>query len=110
MKRLVIKGARVLPGRGKERDTVPLFPTAREYADRYGLNPARLKGAKDDLLILHPGPINRGVEISPEVADGPYSLLTNQVTNGLAVRMALFYLLLGGHAEGMGEESSGVGQ
>ncbi len=82
-----------------ERDRVPLFPTAREYADRYGLNLKRLKGAKEGLLILHPGPINRGVEISPEVADGPYSLLIDQVTNGLAVRMALFYILIGGPSE-----------
>ena len=78
-----------------ERQGAPLFPTAREYANIYGLSTERLKNAKDDLLILHPGPINRGVEITPDVADGPYSLITDQVTNGVAVRMALFYLLLG---------------
>ena len=82
-----------------ERQGESLFPSAREYSNLFGLTPARLKGAKDDLIILHPGPMNRGVEISPEVADGPYSLITDQVTNGVAVRMALFYLLLGGARE-----------
>ncbi|MEK7220203.1 MAG: aspartate carbamoyltransferase, partial [candidate division NC10 bacterium] len=56
----------------------------------------RLKAAKQDVLIMHPGPINRGVEISPEVADGPYSLILNQVENGVAIRMAVLYLLAGG--------------
>ena len=54
----------------------------------------RLKKAKEDVLIMHPGPINRGVEISPEVADGPYAIILEQVTNGVAVRMALLYLLI----------------
>ncbi|MEK6790843.1 MAG: aspartate carbamoyltransferase catalytic subunit [Deltaproteobacteria bacterium] len=71
------------------------FPTAREYSRLYGLDEAKLKMAKKDVLILHPGPINRGVEITAEVADGPYSLILDQVTNGVAIRMALFYLLLG---------------
>ena len=57
------------------------------------------RGRKDDVIILHPGPINRGVEISSEVADGPYSLILDQVTNGVAVRMAIFYLLLGAAKE-----------
>jgi aspartate carbamoyltransferase catalytic subunit len=59
----------------------------------YGINSERLKTAKKDVLIMHPGPMNRGVEISPEVADGPYSVILDQVTNGVAVRMALLYLL-----------------
>ncbi len=61
----------------------------------FGLNPKRLEKAKRDVTIMHPGPINRGVEISPEVADGPYSVILNQVKNGVAVRMALLYLLAG---------------
>lgn len=82
-----------------ERQNQALFPTVREYARLYGLDSDKLRGAKEDAIILHPGPINRGVEISPEVADGPYSLILDQVTNGLAVRMAIFYLLLGGSRE-----------
>ena len=86
-----------------ERQAEPLFPSVREYSRLYGLDEARLRAAKKDVLILHPGPINRGVEISPEVADGPYSLILDQVTNGVAVRMAIFYLLLGGAKEGLQE-------
>lgn len=78
-----------------ERQSESFFPTVREYSRIYGLDETKLKGAKDDVMILHPGPINRGVEISSEVADGPYSLILDQVTNGVAVRMAIFYLLLG---------------
>jgi aspartate carbamoyltransferase catalytic subunit len=80
----------------KERQERMLLPSLREYASLYGLDAKRLRGAKESLVILHPGPINRGVEISPEVADGPWSLILEQVTNGVAVRMALFYLLIGG--------------
>ena len=79
-----------------ERQQAGLFPTLREYSRLFGLTVERLKGAKSDVLIMHPGPINRGVEIAPEVADGPYSLILNQVENGVAVRMALLYLLAGG--------------
>lgn len=79
----------------KERQEAFAFPSEREYALCYGLNQERLRGAKEDVLIMHPGPINRGVEISPEVAEGPYSVILDQVANGVAVRMALFYLLLG---------------
>ncbi|MBI4949580.1 MAG: aspartate carbamoyltransferase catalytic subunit [Deltaproteobacteria bacterium] len=82
-----------------ERQKESLFPSVREYSRLYGLDDAKLKGAKDDVIILHPGPINRGVEISSEVADGPYSLILDQVTNGVAVRMAIFYMLLGGTRE-----------
>jgi len=80
----------------KERQKSFLFPSEREYAKVYGLSNKRLESAKDDVLIMHPGPINRGVEIAPEVADGPYSIILDQVTNGVAVRMALLYLVAGG--------------
>ena len=82
-----------------ERQKECLFPSIREYSTLYGLDNEKLEGAKEGAIILHPGPINRGVEISPEVADGPWSLIIDQVTNGVAVRMALFYLLLGGARE-----------
>jgi aspartate carbamoyltransferase catalytic subunit len=81
-----------------ERQGGGFFPTLREYSKLFGLNADRLKAAKQNVLIMHPGPINRGVEIAPEVADGPYSLILNQVENGLAIRMALLYLLAGGQA------------
>ena len=77
-----------------ERQSRFLFPSVREYASFFGLNGERLSKAKKDVLIMHPGPINRGVEISPEVADGPYALILDQVANGVAVRMALLYLLI----------------
>ena len=80
----------------KERQRPFLFPSEREYAQCYGLTTESLAGAKDDVLIMHPGPINRGVEIAPEVADGPYSVILEQVANGVALRMAILYLLLGG--------------
>jgi len=79
-----------------ERQEKGLIPSLREYSQLYGLNPKRLEQAKPDVLIMHPGPINRGVEISPEVAEGPYSLILDQVANGVALRMALLYLLAGG--------------
>lgn len=79
----------------RERMEMSPFPTLREYARLYGLNREALKVAKKDVVILHPGPINRGVEIDPEVADGPYSLILDQVANGVAVRMAILYLLAG---------------
>jgi aspartate carbamoyltransferase catalytic subunit len=81
-----------------ERQKSGLFPSIREYARVFGLNGDRLARAKDDLLIMHPGPMNRGIEITPEVADGPHSVVLDQVTNGLAVRMAVLYLVSG--AEG----------
>lgn len=82
----------------RERMGAGLFPTLREYSKLFGLNLDRLKMARPDVLIMHPGPINRGVEIAPEVADGPFSLILDQVENGLAIRMALLYLLAGGPA------------
>jgi aspartate carbamoyltransferase catalytic subunit len=78
-----------------ERQRSGLFPSVAEYARLFGMDGARLKKAKPDLLLLAPGPINRGVEITPEVADGPHSAILRQVTNGLAVRMAVLYLLSG---------------
>lgn len=80
----------------KERQQQYLFPSEREYANRYGLSMERLERAKPDALIMHPGPLNRGVEISPAVADHINSVILNQVTNGVALRMALLYLVAGG--------------
>lgn len=82
-----------------ERQGESLFPSLREYATIYGLNKKRLQMTKPDLIVMHPGPINRGVEISPEVADMPQAVITTQVTNGVAVRMAVLYLLLGGASD-----------
>jgi aspartate carbamoyltransferase catalytic subunit len=82
-----------------ERMSGSYFPTTREYHTRFGLTEERVKRARKDVLILHPGPMNRGVEIASEVADGPYSVILDQVTNGVAVRMAVLYLLLGGKEE-----------
>lgn len=76
-----------------ERQQKGLFPSIREYVNRFGINRDVLKCAKKDLIIMHPGPINRGVELTPEVADGPYSVILEQVTNGIAVRMAVLYLI-----------------
>jgi aspartate carbamoyltransferase catalytic subunit len=74
-------------------------PSLREYNRIWGVTNARLEKAERDLLILHPGPMNRGVEIDSDVADGPHSVILNQVTNGVAVRMAVLYLLAGGQPE-----------
>ena len=79
-----------------ERMNGGFFPSLREYHQRFGLTVERLKRARKDVLIMHPGPMNRGVEIASEVADGPFSVILDQVTNGVAVRMAVLYLLLGG--------------
>jgi aspartate carbamoyltransferase catalytic subunit len=80
-----------------ERQSKLLFPTVREYSTYFGINRDTLKNAKEDVIIMHPGPINRGVELASDVADGPFSVILEQVTNGVAVRMALLYLLIGGH-------------
>jgi aspartate carbamoyltransferase catalytic subunit len=80
----------------KERAAAGMIPSLREYAVHFGLSERKLMGSPDGLVIMHPGPINRGVEISPEVADGPRSLILEQVTNGVAVRMAVLFLLAGG--------------
>lgn len=76
-----------------ERQRSAFFPSIREYAHFYGMNGERLKLAKKDVLILAPGPINRGVELTPDVADGKNSVILDQVTNGLVIRMACLYLL-----------------
>jgi aspartate carbamoyltransferase catalytic subunit len=80
----------------RERHGEVLFPSLQEYSERYCLTAERLRRAKSGVLVMHPGPMNRGVEIAPEVADGLESVILTQVTNGVAVRMALLYLLLGG--------------
>ena len=81
-----------------ERMNSGFFPSIREYASMFGINKERLRRAKPDVIVMHPGPMNRGVEITPDVADGEFAVITSQVTNGVAVRMALLYLLLGGGA------------
>lgn len=85
-----------------ERQKKGLFPSIREYARLFGVNRPRLALAKDDFILMHPGPMNRGVEIASDAADADYSVIIDQVTNGVAVRMAILYLLLGG---GGGEEA-----
>ena len=79
-----------------EREQQNIFPSLREYSRCFCLNRENIRLAKDDALVMHPGPINRGVEIAPDIADGPASVILEQVTNGVAVRMALLYLLTGG--------------
>jgi aspartate carbamoyltransferase catalytic subunit len=79
-----------------EREASAFFPSLREYSYFYGLNAKRLKLAKQDVIVIHPGPVNRGVEVASDVVDGPYSLIYEQVTNGVAIRMAVLYLIMGG--------------
>jgi len=83
----------------RERMDAGLLPSLREYSARFGLTRERLAGAKPEALVMHPGPMNEGVEIAPDVAILDRSVITQQVTNGVAVRMALLYLLAGGHPE-----------
>ncbi len=80
----------------KERQKGFLFSTEREYSKIFGLTGKKLENAKDDVLIMHPGPVNRGLELAHDVMDGPYSVILDQVTNGVAVRMAVLYLTAGG--------------
>ena len=82
----------------KERMDDALLPSMREYRNTFGITHELLECAKDKVLIMHPGPINRGVELDSEIADGDNSVILNQVTNGVAVRMAVLYLLAGGRA------------
>lgn len=82
-----------------ERQKKNLFPSLREYSEIYGMSELRLKKAKPNVLIMHPGPINRGVELEDGVADGDRSVILDQVTNGLAVRMAVLYLVAGANHE-----------
>jgi len=79
-----------------ERQGKGYFPSVREYYSMFGLTEERVQRAKSDVIIMHPGPINRGVEIASSVADGPWSVILEQVTNGVAIRMAVLYLLAGG--------------
>jgi aspartate carbamoyltransferase catalytic subunit len=83
----------------RERQGNMNFPSVREYYDFFGLTPRRLALAAPHAVVMHPGPINRGVEIDSAVADGPRSVILEQVTNGVAIRMAILYLLAGGHGE-----------
>jgi aspartate carbamoyltransferase catalytic subunit len=80
----------------KERQKGSLFPSVREYHKNFALTEERMKKCKPDIIVMHPGPINRGIEIDHSVADGPNSIINEQVTNGVAVRMSIFYLLAGG--------------
>jgi aspartate carbamoyltransferase catalytic subunit len=82
----------------KERGGVSYIPSINEYSAIYGLKQDHVKKAKKDVIIMHPGPMNRGVEITGEVADGPYSVILDQVENGVAVRMAVLFLLTGGES------------
>jgi aspartate carbamoyltransferase catalytic subunit len=79
----------------RERQAGGLLPSLREYAARFGITRERVALAKPGALVMHPGPMNEGVEIAPDVAVGPGSVITEQVTNGVAVRMAVLYSLLG---------------
>jgi aspartate carbamoyltransferase catalytic subunit len=80
----------------QERMTEMYFPNAREYSRYFGLNSDRMKSMKPGAIVMHPGPMNRGLEISAEVADSSRSVITEQVTNGVSVRMAILYVLLTG--------------
>ena len=82
-----------------ERQKGAFFPSIREYVALYGITPEKMRRVREDTLIMHPGPVNRGIELSPEVADGERSVILEQVTNGVAVRMAVLYLCCGGKAE-----------
>ncbi len=90
-----------------ERQNDSLIPSLREYSRFFGVNRQLMELAKEDAIVMHPGPINRGVELNPDVADGRRSVILDQVTNGVAVRMALLYLVLGGSKgnDGQGESS-----
>ncbi len=82
-----------------ERQDIKYFPSLREYSSLYGLNAAYLESLSKEIVIMHPGPINRGIEITSDVADGPHSIILDQVENGVAVRMAVLYLLAGRQPE-----------
>ena len=91
----------------RERQTDAFFPSMREYAVQYGLHLSHLNLAASEAIVMHPGPMNRGIEIASEIADGGRSLILDQVTNGVAVRMAVLYLLAGAGQDGNGPSSSG---
>jgi aspartate carbamoyltransferase catalytic subunit len=92
-----------------ERMTGGFVPSLREYNRVFGVTAQRLERAPRDILILHPGPMNRGVEIDSAVADGPHSVILKQVTNGVAVRMAVLYLLAGGKPDTAEAAKTGTG-
>jgi aspartate carbamoyltransferase catalytic subunit len=92
-----------------ERMEGGFVPSLREYNRFFGISSARLRAAEKEILILHPGPMNRGVEIDSDVADGPHQVILDQVTNGVAIRMAVLYLLAGGQPETAEAAKSGVG-
>jgi aspartate carbamoyltransferase catalytic subunit len=89
----------------RERMNAAFFPSAREYSRRYGLDARRMAKMPDHAIVMHPGPMNRGMEIAAEVADAPRSVIVEQVANGVSVRMAVLYLLLGGATLGDGTEA-----
>jgi aspartate carbamoyltransferase catalytic subunit len=84
------------------------FPNAREYSRRYGLDAARMALLPEHAIVMHPGPMNRGMEIAAEVADSVRSVIVEQVANGVSVRMAVLYLLLGGNVSAIGGEPPGA--
>jgi aspartate carbamoyltransferase catalytic subunit len=90
----------------QERMNAAYFPTVREYSRRYGLDARRMAALPNHAVIMHPGPMNRGVEIAAEVADSPRSTIVEQVANGVTVRMAVLYLLLGGSEPAIGAAGS----
>ncbi|HEU5149878.1 MAG TPA: aspartate carbamoyltransferase catalytic subunit [Iamia sp.] len=92
----------------RERMTEALIPSLREYTARYGLTHARLRGLGDDVVVMHPGPMNRGVEIAPEAADDPRAVIVDQVRNGVAVRMAVLFRLLAGEARTVAEPDGAI--
>jgi aspartate carbamoyltransferase catalytic subunit len=94
----------------RERMGAHFFPSLDEYAHYYCLTEDVVRMAKPDVIILHPGPMNRGLEIASSVADGPYSVIMHQVTNGVAVRMALLYLLVARHRSEDGAVESDGGE
>jgi aspartate carbamoyltransferase catalytic subunit len=94
----------------RERMNAAFFPSAREYSRRYGLDADRMATLPDGAIVMHPGPMNRGLEITAEVADSTRSVIVEQVTNGVSVRMAVLYLLLGGSASALGAEVEGAAE
>jgi aspartate carbamoyltransferase catalytic subunit len=84
----------------RERMNAAFFPSSREYSRRYGLDGRRMALLPEHAIVMHPGPMNRGMEIAAEVADSPRSTIVEQVTNGVSVRMAVLYLLLSGGSDG----------
>jgi aspartate carbamoyltransferase catalytic subunit len=89
----------------RERMNEAFFPSAREYSRRYGLDSDRMSHLPDHAIVMHPGPMNRGLEITAEVADAARSVIVEQVTNGVSVRMAVLYLLLSGSESALGGEA-----